>query len=144
MNTKAWGGGRYAEIKIHPEFLICWPPLKGVTLMQFLCEVTVNILIACIAGSLCRVMAKRKGVGEILQWKHVSVLMSFLCKISPPFVAFSLSQSLLCQNPIWHPDRHFTGIYEDRQLHRLWTDYSPIMVISKRRGVKNLNSFFAG
>ena len=34
---------------------------------------------------------------------------------------FALFQSLLCQNPIWRPDKRFTGIlgiYEDRQLRR--------------------------
>ena len=39
---------------------------------------------------------------------------SFLCKISPALLLFflcALSQSFLCQHPLWHPYRCFTLIY---------------------------------
>ena len=51
--------------------------------------------------------------------KYLSFPLQNLPRSPPLRRFFALSQSLLCQNPIWHPDRHFTGIYEDRQLRRL-------------------------
>ena len=66
-----------------------------------------NVILACIAGSLRRVATKGRGAGEILQFLAGGV------SLHPPPLRhfFALSQSLLCQSPIWHPDRHFTRIY---------------------------------